>query len=603
MSQAPHTAVILAGGTSSFNGVSIAACPKALLPIANVPSYRYLAAVLGAAGVKRLIFCVRPEIGPMVAAQLALWPAPLESLVIETSHGTGGSVKGAEAWLEGGPFWVVSGDLFLGMGLDRMLKAHHSRGATATVGALPVLEAAWDKERVELAGEDGVRAIHRIHHVQEKRSRHRPAGLYLFEPAILPLLPVDSYFDLKEQLFPILYELGLPAHLWEIQQYCRTISSLDDYFFANLDVLAQRVKFPGINDAVAKPRAASAGNAGWRLFEPVSLGPDCRLAGEVLILGPAAVGPRCELGKGAIINECVILGDTRIGPGSYLSRCIIGEGSTIRSGTILHETAVTKSRSGARAVNVLALRASSYRDSQSVVKHLHWQSPAGAFYLKLKRIVDALAAALGLIIIVPLLIIIAVAIRLDSPGQVIFRQPRCGLRGHTFTMYKFRSMVSNAEDLKRQLQAMNEVDGPMFKIAKDPRITRVGQFLRDTNLDELPQLWNVLKGDMSLVGTRPLSLEEMRYNPRWRDARLSVRPGMTGLWQVEAHTKFQFNYWILHDLHYVQNISPGLDLKILGKTGCKMVRDFIRTMKGKCRWLKGMALVLGFGLPCLALMA
>ena len=589
MNHAPHTAVILAGGSSSFNGFTIAACPKALLPIANKPSYRYLAKVLGAVGVKRLIFCVRPGMGTMVTEHLARWPMPLESRVIETSHGTGGSVKGAEAWLEGAPFWVVGGDLFLGMGLNQMLEAHRSRGAIATVGSLPVLEAAWDKERVELDAKKGVKAIHRIHHMQEKRSVHRPAGLYLFEPAILKLLPADSYFDLKEQLFPILYEQGLPASIWEIQQYCRTISSLDDYFFANLDVLAQRVQFPGIDFAVAQPQTAPAGDAAWRLFEPVALGPDCRLADEVLILGPTAIGPRCEVGKGAIINECVILGDSLIGRGCYLSRCVIGEGLTVRNGTILHETALIKSQSGERDVDVLALRESSHRDPQSVIKHLHWQTPAGPFFLKVKRFVDIMVAMLGLIITAPLMLIIAAAIKLDSPGNVFFRQPRCGLKGRNFIMYKFRSMVSNSEELKRELQEMNEVDGPMFKIFRDPRITRVGKFLRDTNLDELPQLWNVLKGEMSLVGTRPLSLEEMRYNPRWRDARLSVRPGMTGLWQVEAHTKLQFNYWILHDLDYAQNISPGLDLKIMGKTGCKVARDFIRVVKGKESCLKAMA--------------
>ena len=603
MNNAPHTAVILAGGSSSFNGFSIAACPKALLPIANVPSYRYLARVLGAVGVKRLIFCVRPGMGAVVEEHLPLWPVPMESQVIETSHGTGGSVKGAEAWLEGAPFWVVGGDLFLGMGLDQMLEAHRSQEAIATVGSLPVLEAAWEKERVELDAENGVKAIHRIHHMQEKRSMHRPAGLYLFEPAILKLLPAGSYFDLKEQLFPILYERGLPARIWEIQQYCRTISSLDDYFFANLDVLARRVLFPGINDAVAQPQTAPVGNVPWKLFEPVAMGPHCRLADEVLILGPTAIGPRCEVGKGAIINECVILGDTLIGQGSYLSRCVIGEGSIVRNGTILHETALIKSPSGEKDVDVLPLRKSTFRDPQSVVKHLHWQTPAGPVYLKVKRIVDFMAAALGLIITAPLMFIIAVAIKLESPGNVFFRQPRCGLRGSKFVMYKFRSMVSNSEELKRELQQMNEVDGPMFKISRDPRVTRVGKFLRDTNLDELPQLWNVLKGDMSLVGTRPLTLEEMRYNPRWRDARLSVRPGITGLWQVEAHSKLQFNYWILHDLDYAQNISPGLDLKILGKTGYKVVRDFIRVVKGKDCCIRAIAIVLVSVLLSLAMMA
>ena len=137
-------------------------------------------------------------------------------------------------------------------------------------------------------------------------------------------------------------------------------------------------------------------------------------------------------------------------------------------------------------------------------------------------------------------------------------------------------MVSNSEELKQELRDLNEVDGPMFKIIRDPRITRVGRFLRNSNLDELPQLYNVLKGDMSLVGPRPLSLEEMRYNPKWRDARLSVRPGMTGLWQVAAHSKVYFNDWLIYDLEYVKQCSLGFDLKILFKTLKKAFRDLWR---------------------------
>ena len=156
---------------------------------------------------------------------------------------------------------------------------------------------------------------------------------------------------------------------------------------------------------------------------------------------------------------------------------------------------------------------------------LEWQTDAKPIYQKVKRGLDVLLAVpgshhhrahhAGLV---------ALLIKLDSPGEIIFRQERCGQGGRNFTMYKFRSMVNNSEDLKRELQDLNEVDGPMFKIIQDPRITRVGKILRDTNLDELPQLGNVLKGDMSLVGPRPLSLEEMRYNPKWRDARLSCAP-------------------------------------------------------------------------------
>jgi lipopolysaccharide/colanic/teichoic acid biosynthesis glycosyltransferase len=184
-----------------------------------------------------------------------------------------------------------------------------------------------------------------------------------------------------------------------------------------------------------------------------------------------------------------------------------------------------------------------------------------------------IVAILGLAVMAPLMLAIALSIKLDSPGTVFFGQKRCGQKGRNFTMYKFRTMVHNSEELKRELQDRNEVDGPMFKIIRDPRITRVGRILRNTNLDELPQFYNVLKGDMSLVGPRPLSHEEMRYNPKWRDARLSVRPGMSGLWQVEAHTKVFFNDWLVNDLEYVRQCSLRLDLRILFKTMRKAVRD------------------------------
>jgi lipopolysaccharide/colanic/teichoic acid biosynthesis glycosyltransferase len=197
-------------------------------------------------------------------------------------------------------------------------------------------------------------------------------------------------------------------------------------------------------------------------------------------------------------------------------------------------------------------------------------------YQKVKRGLDVLLAALGLMITAPLLALVALLVKLDSPGPVIFRQERCGLGGRNFTMYKFRSMVADSEDLKRELQDLNEVDGPMFKIIRDPRTTRLGKVLRDTNRDELLQLFNVLTGDMSLVGPRPLSLAEMRYNPRWRDARLSVRPGMTGLWQVEAHSKLHFNDWIVNDLEYVKDCSLWLDVKILVETLGKVLREAVR---------------------------
>jgi lipopolysaccharide/colanic/teichoic acid biosynthesis glycosyltransferase len=578
----PEIAILLVGGTANFNGFSISPSPKALLPIANRPLYYYLEKALAAVEVKKIIFCVKPEIAELVNVRLSAHFPEMEYLVRETALGSAGTMKEVEGSLEGKPFWLLNGDLLLGAELAPLLSLHRERQAQATVGVLPVLEAAWEKERVELDAQKGVRAIHRIHPAQERRSTMRPAGLYLFEPEVLEHIPPNSYFDLKDQLFPILYEKGMIAVTWEIKGYARTIVSLDDYFFGNLDVLVGRAEFPNLPNGEGQNGRKNTNppqiHPSAKLYAPYAVRPETRIGEEVLVLGPSAIGQGCEVEPNSIVNECVILDGAKIGRGAYLNRCIVGEGTLVRRGAVLFESALTKSPDEAGEAEVLQLREPTHRDPQCVGKNLEWKTPAGPTYLKIKRAVDVFLSVVFLIIAAPLMLVIALAVRMDSSGPVLFRQQRSGLKGREFDMYKFRSMVSNAEDIKRELMEMNEVDGPMFKIVNDPRITGVGKFLRNTNLDELPQLFCVLKGDMSLVGPRPLSFDEMRYNPRWRDARLAVRPGVTGLWQVEAHTKLEFNEWIRQDLDYVHNVSLGLDLKILFRTLTKAFLDLIHTI-------------------------
>jgi exopolysaccharide biosynthesis polyprenyl glycosylphosphotransferase len=179
----------------------------------------------------------------------------------------------------------------------------------------------------------------------------------------------------------------------------------------------------------------------------------------------------------------------------------------------------------------------------------------------LKRILDIVSCFLLLIIFLPLFFIIAILIKIDSKGPVFFLQKRCGRNGKVFNMYKFRTMVKDAEALKKRLK--NEMDGPMFKMRNDPRITEVGRILRRCSLDELPQVLNVLKGEMSLVGPRPLADEEMEGDEYWKRIRLSVKPGMTGLWQIMGRTSGKFDDWVSYDIEYVQKMSLCMDMKIL----------------------------------------
>lgn len=186
--------------------------------------------------------------------------------------------------------------------------------------------------------------------------------------------------------------------------------------------------------------------------------------------------------------------------------------------------------------------------------------------LVVKRALDIVGAAMGLTLGGPFLALIALAIRLDSPGPAIFRQTRVGAGGKHFEIYKFRSMRKGAEEELEQLHDLNEVDGPMFKIRDDPRLTRVGRFLRRTSLDELPQLWNVLRGEMSLVGPRPPTPNEVEGYQEWHRRRLDGRPGMTGLWQVSGRSHLSFDETVLLDIYYIENWALWLDLKILLRT-------------------------------------
>ena len=188
------------------------------------------------------------------------------------------------------------------------------------------------------------------------------------------------------------------------------------------------------------------------------------------------------------------------------------------------------------------------------------------FYIISKRFIDIAGAAMGLIFLSPLMIIIAILIKIESKGELIFKQKRVGLNGKEFYIYKFRSMVVNAEELKEALAKQNEMSGPMFKMKDDPRITKIGKFIRKTSIDELPQLINVIKGDMSLVGPRPSLPKEVESFEPWMLERLEVKPGLTCIWQVSGRNNIDFEDWMKLDIKYVRERSLVMDIKLILKT-------------------------------------
>lgn len=189
-----------------------------------------------------------------------------------------------------------------------------------------------------------------------------------------------------------------------------------------------------------------------------------------------------------------------------------------------------------------------------------------SFYEIIKRVIDVVCSFVGVLVLSPLFVVIAIIIKFTSKGPVFFSQKRVGRDGKEFKMYKFRSMVVNAEELKEKLAAQNEMSGPMFKMKDDPRVTKVGKFIRKTSIDELPQLLNVLKGDMSLVGPRPSLPKEVAQFEEWMYRRLEVKPGLTCYWQVSGRNNIDFEDWMKLDIKYVDERSTWIDIKLIFKT-------------------------------------
>lgn len=192
--------------------------------------------------------------------------------------------------------------------------------------------------------------------------------------------------------------------------------------------------------------------------------------------------------------------------------------------------------------------------------------PSGVYLRFGKRALDVIGAFFALVAMSPVIAVLAVLIKLESRGPVFYRSTRIGKGGRAFTFLKLRSMVKDADRRRQQMQHMNEADGPVFKIARDPRVTRIGKFIRTTSLDEIPQFYNVLIGDMSLVGPRPPIPEEVAQYEPWQLRRLDVRPGITCLWQISGRSRIGFQEWMRLDLEYIRHQSIALDVKILLRT-------------------------------------
>lgn len=292
---------------------------------------------------------------------------------------------------------------------------------------------------------------------------------------------------------------------------------------------------------------------------------DAKIQTGTVIIGPSLLAAKSNIGKACLISKSIIGPEIEIPDNSKIQNRLLLTQDDFNSNT------KKDADYSAPDYDIPA------ENSECLVGSFRtW--PSFSYMNFFKRIGDILFSCMVILLFAPFIPIIALAIKINSPGPVFYRARRQGLHGKEFGCIKFRTMFVGADNLQNTLRSANQVDGPQFKIDDDPRISTVGAFLRDTSLDELPQFFNVLIGQMSVVGPRPSPKHENLQSPFWRDARLSVRPGITGLWQISRtrQTGYDFPEWVAYDTEYVRKASLKFDLWICWKTFIKLLRDFVR---------------------------
>jgi lipopolysaccharide/colanic/teichoic acid biosynthesis glycosyltransferase len=364
------------------------------------------------------------------------------------------------------------------------------------------------------------------------------------------------------ELRHVLISRGVPSRDVPIDAGALDLTEERGMLAANEPLILEATSVHQIGDAASSPRLVGDGHtihATARLMGPIVVHAGAWIDADATVLGPAVVGAGARIGAGAVVAHATL------GPD-----CIVPPNAVVRdrawfksSGDAVFGGADQPPMPFSERLARLSLDSQRHAPAER-----QQREPSSSSTLAVKRAFDVTAAALGLLLLSPLLLLIAVAVWLESGGPIFYGDKREGLQGRLFRCWKFRTMYTGAHLAQLDLKALDQTDGPHFKVDRDPRVTRVGHVLRAMNLDEVPQLLNVLLGEMSLVGPRPSPFRENQVCVPWRAARLSVRPGVTGFWQVCRHNRSagDFHQWIEYDLLYVQHLSFLLDLKILAAT-------------------------------------
>lgn len=572
-------AVILAGNVGTVMFPLANYYHKLSLPLANKSLISYLFSSLIKNGIKdvAIISCSHLKGNKFLQNSLNANKNKLNVTFFEEKNakGTAGTLKDIQGFVGSSDFAVINSDVFIEkLDFKDIFLVHKNQKAAITILVGQYNERPQYIENIEIDKHNNVIQSHILHHSSCNRRNYRSCGIYIFSPSVLDLIPDSGYMDIKEQLIPFLQNKGLIVHAYKLKTPLKRINDISDYFQVHRDVLLNHLSNKSIVSYSKKKimdrvwvgkNVKISGNA--YLLGPLVIGDHCVIEDNSQIIGPSTIGNGSHIGKNVLVRESILWERTRIKNDSKIEYSFIGMDSVISKKSSIRNMIVIDDKVHPGSFNFISLTndhsiiMKKEMTSSFLAKTLMFQAFKGT-----KRVIDLVLSFLGLLFFLPFFFFVAIAIKLDSPGNILYIKKRCGLEGKKFFLVKFRTMVRDAEKIQRQLFDKKDVDGPMFKMENDPRITRVGNFLRKTSIDEIPQLFNVLKGEMSLVGPRPLIMEEMKFSPSWRDIRLKVKPGITGLWQINGRSNVSFHDWIKYDIAYVKKQSLMLDLKIIIKT-------------------------------------
>lgn len=449
--------------------------------------------------------------------------------------------------------WPTTGYDFAGL-------LQEARAFSGAIHAIAMGSDANDaSERVLLDREGRVRSIRRFYQGITRVDRAAGSIAYAYVPVAAM---ADVHYEELTALPVALARRGVLVR--DIPLECDLFDATTEHDFLALSelVLMRTLAGPTPSEYSKLDKQMHGGrgaivHTSARLVGPVIVQAGANIGANATIIGPTIIGKSCRVGAGALVAQAVLPNDAVVEAGASVRHCV--------SPKLVSREAPAR---GADPLDFQAPPQLDVKGPESIAPELEDAGLGRRSALAGKRAFDIIASALGLVVLSPLMALVAILIKIDSRGPVFFYHYREGRLGKVFPCLKFRTMRSDAHQLQRKLLEQNDLDGPHFKISRDPRITRLGRLLRNTNIDELPQLFNVLIGQMSLVGPRPSPFRENQICVPWRRARLSVRPGITGLWQIcrSERGSGDFQQWIYFDILYVRHMTCWLDFKILVAT-------------------------------------